>query len=94
MWLLAAVAAVDVDFSEAPPTISLNLDWSQGQVSTRMTDSQNGHRLCHTSSEYSGVGHSGYPSNPDSCEETDLGGQSRFQQTYAKVGAEARVWPW
>jgi hypothetical protein len=83
--LASAVAlAVDVDLRDAPPTISLNLDWSQGQVATRMTDSHNGHRLCHTGAEYNGVGHSGYPSNPDSCSENDLGDQSRFKQTYAK----------
>jgi hypothetical protein len=82
-WLLATIS-VAVDLSEAPPTISLNLDWSQGQVATRTTDSHNGHRLCHTDAEYQGVGHPGYPSNPNSCNDNDLGDQSRFQQTYAK----------
>jgi hypothetical protein len=88
IWLLAvvfSVTAAEVGLSEAPPTISLNLDWSQGQISTRMTDSHNAHRLCHTKSDATKAGHSVQDINqkPNSCD-PDHVDQSRYKQTFAK----------
>ena len=85
-WLLAAVVvgSRDVDLADLPPTISLDLELTG--VQSHMLDADNGHRICHTGSEYAGISHGGYPVNPNSCDEDDLqqSHPGRFEQSYAK----------
>jgi hypothetical protein len=81
MWLFAIFAVVDL--TEVPPVITLDLSSNYGYNPIHaLTDTYNEHRICHTGTEYSGIGH---PGSPLACDAAGVGeDHPRFQQTYAK----------